>query len=179
MATKQTPADDKGASDLKQLDDRDVRALTEHMDIYRDDPDTSTEEVAVYNKGTRHIVNPRARFCDCEDQHYRQPEGGCKHLRRLDFEDGRRDVPSWVQADALDDELADSIGRSKWHDTSRAVADGGTVESEEQPHARITGPHPEFDKYGQYTGSDYWRCTGCGSEAIRRSDLDYCCEDKR
>jgi hypothetical protein len=158
------------ADDVEQLDKRDARALTEHMDIYRDDPDTTTEEVAVYNKGTRHVVNARARFCDCEDQHYRQPEGGCKHLRRVDFESGRRDIPQWVQPSALDDGLG-------------AAADGGELATDggqqTESHARITGPHPEFDKYGNYTGSDFWRCSGCGAEAIRRSDLDYCCEAKR
>jgi len=171
MQTTQ-PTTKNDADGIEQLSDRDVRALTEHMDIYPDDPDTTSEEIAVYNKGTRHIINPLAGFCDCEDQHYRQPDGGCKHLRRYDFEQGARDIPSWVQTDALDDSVdaptADADGGEM------AVADGG-----QQTEARITGPHPEFDKYGNYTGSDFWRCSGCGAEAIRRSDLDYCCEGKR
>jgi len=145
------------------LDERDARALTEQMDIYADDPKTTSEEIAVYNKGTRHIINPLAGYCDCEDMHYRQPENGCKHLRRYDFEQRGRDIPQWVDIDALDDSVSATV-----------VADGG-----QQTDARLTGPHPEFDQYGQYTGSDYWRCSGCGAEAIRRSDLDKCCEDKR
>lgn len=36
--------------------------------------------------------------------------------------------------------------------------------------ARIAGPIPEFDKYGDHTGSDYVRCTGCGVEAMCRRD---------
>jgi len=149
--------------DVEQLSDRDVRALTEQMDIYADDPETTSEEIAIYNKGTRHIINPVVGFCDCKDMEYRQPEGGCKHLRRYEFELGGRDIPQWVDMDALDDSVS-----------AKAVADGG-----QQTDARLTGPHPEFDKYGNYTGSDYWKCSGCGAEGIRRSDLDKCCEDKR
>jgi len=126
MTSIQTAADDQDVSDCERLSDRDVRALTEHMDIYRDDPEASSEEVAVYNKGSRYLVNPRARYCDCDDQHYRQPEGGCKHLRRLDFADGRRDIPQWVQTDALDDGLNAAEAASAEAATV-AVADGGRL----------------------------------------------------
>jgi hypothetical protein len=46
---------------------------------------------------------------------------------------------------------------------------GTTDESDDE--ARIEGPISEFDKYGDYTGYDYFRCTGCGVEAMRRRDL--------
>lgn len=46
---------------------------------------------------------------------------------------------------------------------------GTTEESDDEP--RIEGPIPEFDKYGNATGYDYFRCTGCGVEAMRRRDL--------
>ncbi len=46
---------------------------------------------------------------------------------------------------------------------------GTTAESAAEP--RIEGPIPEFNKYGDYTGYDFFRCTGCGVEAMRRRDL--------
>lgn len=44
-----------------------------------------------------------------------------------------------------------------------------TAESTDE--APIEGPIPEFDKYGDHTGHNYFRCTGCGVEAMRRRDL--------
>lgn len=44
----------------------------------------------------------------------------------------------------------------------------GTTEAQ----TRIEGPIPEFDKYHEYTGYDYYRCCACGAEAIRRRELE-------
>jgi len=41
---------------------------------------------------------------------------------------------------------------------------------------RIAGPIPEFDRFDQYTGHDYFRCTLCGAESLRRIDLEGCCD---
>jgi len=41
---------------------------------------------------------------------------------------------------------------------------------------RIAGPLMEFDRFDQYTGYDYFRCTRCGAESLRRIDLEGCCE---
>lgn len=90
---------------LRELDGRDVAALTEPMTVYADDPDAGLDEVAVYNGGTRYIVNAEVGYCTCEDWHFRQPEGGCKHRRRVAFETGDRAVPEAVDRDALDDPL--------------------------------------------------------------------------
>lgn len=87
------------------LDDRDARALTEPMDVVADDPATDAHEVAVYNDGTRYIINPEVGWCSCDDWHYRQPEGGCKHQVRVAFERGEREIPDWIDEDALDDWL--------------------------------------------------------------------------
>ena len=46
---------------------------------------------------------------------------------------------------------------------------GTTDESSDKP--AIEGPIAEFDRYGDYTGYDYFRCTGCGIEAMRCRDL--------
>jgi len=44
-------------------------------------------------------------------------------------------------------------------------------ESSDTTDAQIRGPIPEFDKYDRYTVADYYRCAGCGLEAMRRRDL--------
>ncbi len=51
------------------------------------------------------------------------------------------------------------------------------VESyEESNHEMsITGPHPEYDCYGRSTGVCYYRCSGCGVEALRRVDVQTHC----
>jgi hypothetical protein len=54
-------------------------------------------------------------------------------------------------------------------DSTGLQTSGTTDESTDKP--AIEGPIAEFDKYGDYTGHDYFRCTGCGVEAMRRRDL--------
>lgn len=43
----------------------------------------------------------------------------------------------------------------------------------------IEGPIPEFDRYGEPTGYDYYVCSACGREAMRRRDLSGCCRAAR
>lgn len=38
---------------------------------------------------------------------------------------------------------------------------------------------PEFDRYGTYTGYDYYKCIGCGYEAMWRSVVEDRCECRR
>jgi hypothetical protein len=42
---------------------------------------------------------------------------------------------------------------------------------------RIAGPIPEYNKFDEYTGTTYYRCTRCGAESLRRIDLQECCDD--
>jgi hypothetical protein len=41
---------------------------------------------------------------------------------------------------------------------------------------RIEGPIAEFDRYDEFTGEYYFRCTECRQEAMHRRDLTDCCE---
>ena len=41
---------------------------------------------------------------------------------------------------------------------------------------RIDGPIPEYDRFDQYTGYDYYRCRDCGRDSITREGLAGCCE---
>ena len=42
---------------------------------------------------------------------------------------------------------------------------------------RIAGPIPEYNRWDEYTGVTYYRCTNCGAESLRRIDLTECCDD--
>ena len=41
---------------------------------------------------------------------------------------------------------------------------------------RIDGPIPEYNQFSEFTGTTYFRCRDCGAEALRRIDLQGCCE---
>jgi len=88
--------------ELAQLDGRDVAALTEPMDVYVDDPATTDDQVAVYNHGERRIVTPDVPVCDCPDMVHRRPVEGCKHIRRVEYILGSREIPPGVDETALD-----------------------------------------------------------------------------
>jgi len=36
---------------------------------------------------------------------------------------------------------------------------------------RIEGPIAEFDRYGDRTGAEYYRCSGCGVESINKEGI--------
>jgi len=101
--------EDRRLGAVRELTGRDVAALTEPMNVFADDPEARTEEVAVYNGGTRYIVNPIAGYCTCDDWHFRQPDGGCKHRRRVQFATGERAVPAAIDRDALDRNLRERL----------------------------------------------------------------------
>lgn len=42
---------------------------------------------------------------------------------------------------------------------------------------RIAGPIPEYNQYDEYTGTTYYRCRVCEAEALRRIDLQGCCDE--
>lgn len=96
------------ALDIEPLSDRDVRALTECMSAL---PDIGIVEdapglyVVVSESGQTYTVDIETGACDCPDAFYRQPAGGCKHVRRVRFATGRRSIPEWVNKAAVDDQL--------------------------------------------------------------------------
>ncbi|GGO03751.1 hypothetical protein [Haloarcula pellucida] len=94
---------------IAKLDQRDVKALTEPMDIYADDPATRDDQIAVYNHGTRYVIDLVAETCDCPDMLHRRPAGGCKHTRRVAFMRGEREIPAGVDREAIDDALLEHI----------------------------------------------------------------------
>jgi hypothetical protein len=83
--------------------------------------------------GHTYRVDIGAETCSCPDWQEREPEGGCKHLRRvrLDVRAGRVPTP-----DGRLPKVTSTDGGSP-----RAAPDGGQA-------VEISGPHPEFDRYG-------------------------------
>lgn len=152
---------------IAHLEPRTQRALAESMHI------TFARVGGQYTvhaaSGRYYDVDIVVQTCSCPDFQTNPPAGGCKHLRRVDMEiragrvptpDGR--IPSQTAADGgvseeAARELPDSID--------------GAVD-----YPRIEGPIPEFDAYGEPTGSRYYRCLRCGREAMRQRDLQACCD---
>lgn len=86
-----------------ELETRDIRALSEAMQVVparklarRDVPPGA---FLVVREDGEHVVDPDLGACTCEDMEYRDPEDGCKHLRRVAFETGARSLPRWLDAD--------------------------------------------------------------------------------
>lgn len=104
------------------LDERDARALTTPMSVLEDvgivaGADGMFEVTTA--SGREYVVDidaPEGARCLCDDQKYRQPDDGCKHIRRVLFEIGERAIPSWVDRDDVDEQLGAyvSSGQPRW-----------------------------------------------------------------
>ena len=97
---------------LVTLEDRDVRALTEYMSVLSDIGMVAGADglyTVVSESGRSYTVDIETGACDCDDAFYRNPDGGCKHVRRVQFATGRRSIPAWVNEDAVDDQLGQHI----------------------------------------------------------------------
>jgi hypothetical protein len=177
MSANDTAADN-GHGDA-QIDDRTRRALTETLTVLTPDgtpvenPDRTSFSVTSAS-GATYTVDLASGDCECADAEYRAPAGGCKHVRRARLATGREPVPATVDTDP-------SLGE---HVTAPVATDGGVVPDAESPHAELvdddtrevwSGPHTEYDRYGQPTGHKYVRCHSCGVEVIdgRQSDATH------
>ncbi|MFC6723512.1 hypothetical protein ACFQE1_03725, partial [Halobium palmae] len=92
------------------IDERDVRALTECPSVLADVGRTKDADdlyVVVSESGKEYLVDAREGACECADAEYRDPVGGCKHVRRVAFATGARDVPAWIDTDAIDTHLGE------------------------------------------------------------------------
>jgi hypothetical protein len=96
------------AETLQQLDDRDAAALTSYMTVV---PIADADDLydVTSDSGSTYRVDLRFESCECGDARHRDPEGGCKHVRRAAFATGRREIPEWVDRDAVDPQLGEQI----------------------------------------------------------------------
>ena len=98
-----------------EVDARTVRAAREHMTVIE-------EARAMFSvttqSGSEYTVDLREGVCSCPDFTHREPEGGCKHLRRTRIEVGQVDTDALEArlastADDLDDNAAELEKQSK------------------------------------------------------------------
>ena len=94
-------------ADAAQLDDRDVRALSDGMTVLDDLAPAPADADGLFHvtteSGRSYVVDPDLGACQCADAKYRDVR--CKHSRRVDFETGRRPLPAWIDPAALDDQF--------------------------------------------------------------------------
>jgi len=82
------------------IDDRDVRALKERMSILAGHGRAAGAPGLFYvvgEHGSSYLVDVRERSCECPDGRHRDPDGGCKHVRRVLFATGAREIPDGVE----------------------------------------------------------------------------------
>ncbi|MCU4974862.1 SWIM zinc finger family protein [Halobacteria archaeon AArc-m2/3/4] len=136
------------SEECNDLDARDVRALTEVMSVLDEqDPRICGADdlyLVVSGSGREYLVDIREGACECPDFQYNLPTKDgrrlCKHAARITYETGMRPIPSWVDPNALDDQIGMHVdaepvfARDLEEDheeiesddsASRAIADGG------------------------------------------------------
>jgi hypothetical protein len=89
------------------MDDRDIAALTEYMTVLESSPtlpDAPGMFSVVSASGSEYHVDLRSETCECPDHKYREVR--CKHLRRCEYETGRRPLPAWLDRDDLPQDFA-------------------------------------------------------------------------
>jgi len=81
---------------MRDLSEREVRALTEYLTVI---PHAPGVFIVVSGSGKSHTVDARDGACTCRDAQYR--EATCKHQLRVAFETGQRTIPAWVDRERL------------------------------------------------------------------------------
>jgi hypothetical protein len=125
------PAAENGHGDEQSIDDRTRRALAERLTVLTPDgtpvenPNRTRFSVTSAS-GATYTVDLATGDCECADAEYRDPSGGCKHVRRCRLVTGREAVPAAVDAD---DQLGEHV--------ATPATDGGVVPEGETDHAEI------------------------------------------
>jgi hypothetical protein len=157
------------------IETRTRRALEECMTVLpnhgRADGAPGLFVVIGENENGQYLVDARSQSCECKDAQYRDPDGGCKHIRRCRIAQGETPVP----AGALDEITIDSTFGAQLETSAKfATADGGLIDGEtgEEISAETesttswSDPMAEVDKYRKPTGDHYVRCEDCGIEVL-------------
>lgn len=167
-----------GHDDGIDIDDRTRRALTEPLSVVTLDgtplegDETIVRVVSHTGADGDYTVDVRGDgACTCEDYMYRQPEGGCKHIRRSRVVLGR-DTLDAATVRALGDDIDATLGANA-PGPQVATADGGVAVGDANAElvdadapATWKGPFTEYDRYGEPTGARYVRCSECGVEVL-------------
>jgi hypothetical protein len=168
MATNATPAEGTTVSvdDQPQLDERDVRALTEKMTVL----DTDAPDIYEVSSGSgqHYRVDARHDSCECPDAEHRDVH--CKHQRRVAFATGQRTIPAWVSMDAVDPLLGEQVSGPRI-----ATTDGGLFrEGEPTPDVeteRVDGGVLVWDAGGDELGRKLIGFADVTDESAIRQEL--------
>jgi hypothetical protein len=133
------------------LEERDVRALTEYMAVLPEGGDIYT--VVGQNENGEYRVDAREGRCTCPDHEYREVR--CKHIRRVAFATGERVVPAWVDANEVDAQLGEHVEETP----KVAATDGGVTLAE-----FTTG---DTDEDGCWCDDHDFPCFDCYNEGRR------------
>lgn len=171
MATIDTRALQSSATDLSAEQKRIVRALTECMTALEIAPDLYT--VIGENQGPEYTVDTRVGRCTCPDASYRLDEGQpCKHELRVRYATGEREIPDWVDEDAIDPLLGMHLSPTESEPEGRSRPDesaepetkvclelldtgGGWLVFEQQSTDRDTASDTERRLLGVYEVTDW------------------------
>lgn len=100
-------------SHLGEWDDRelDYRALTEYLTVLNDGDARARGARGLYTvtseSGSQYLVDTGLPACECPDFQYRGRI--CKHIRRVMFATGRREIPAWIEDRDVDDQLGTHV----------------------------------------------------------------------
>jgi hypothetical protein len=129
------------------LADRTQRALTEYLTVL-DDVDAAAGADDLYavvsESGSQYLVDTRTDSCECPDAEHRDPEGGCKHVRRVAFATGERPIPAAADGLDVDPQLGAHVDGPRWE------CDHGRTHCAESAGAR----------------DDAVRCSDCTAEVV-------------
>ncbi|MFA1610142.1 hypothetical protein [Halobellus rubicundus] len=160
------PHDDRSIDDL---DKRDVRALTEAMSVLPDYGRARGADglfvVIGENSNDPYLVDVVGKACECPDAEYRDPDGGCKHIKRIEYATGRTAIPQWVDRDVVDDNLGCAVDAEPRY----AVADGGIIEADDDGEIidDDTNGRPEDCDCGPWNADAGLPCWPCYRDGFR------------
>ena len=84
--------------DGEEAHELDYRALAEYLTVLEDGDVRARSADSLYTvhsaSGETYLVDAELPACECPDHEYRDRR--CKHIRRVMFSTGRRDVPDFV-----------------------------------------------------------------------------------
>jgi hypothetical protein len=177
MSTNVSQRENAADSEAQTVDSRTERALSECMTVLsdhglaRDAPGLFV--VIGENENGEYLVDSRTGSCDCDDMRYRDPDGGCKHLRRVAVLTGDRPIPTWIP-DVVD--IDTRIGANVDKNVRFVQTDGGVVTNTDSDTGTDADadadddiwsePQLEVNKYHEPTGEKYVWCTNCGVEVL-------------
>lgn len=123
----------------------DFRALAEYLTVLDDGDVRARAADGLYTvtsqSGKTYLVEPDLGACECKDNVHR--DRNCKHIRRVKFATGRREVPEWINETSIDpqlgihvDDVQDGVDRGRGVET-----DGGRdLEKDDLPPLHV-GDH--------------------------------------